>query len=75
MLLIKYDSDVPRSRVNLVSVPESANQPTNRVSRTWAQQWYGTKTPRDSDKERLLYSGETARICTRTEVATSGGVQ
>ena len=35
----------------------------------------GTKTLRDSDKERLLYSGKLARICTRTDVGSFERVQ
>ena len=64
--------------MNLVSVHESATQPTHLPTESdepGPNNGAGTKTPRDSDKERLLYSGELDRICTRTEVATFGRVQ
>ena len=72
-----------RASMNLVSVRESANPPTCLPSLTTKvsaepepnNNGAGTKTPRDADKERLLYSGQLARICTRTEVGTCERVQ
>ena len=65
-----------------MSVRESARQPTCLPSLTTKvsvepgpNNDAGTETHRDSDKGRLLYSGELARICTRTEMVSFGRVQ